>query len=47
MSAATMVAGGRGAVIDGLCRDVKKIKQLGFPVFVKGRVQPILMPAMR
>ncbi|WP_339796691.1 RraA family protein [Paenibacillus sp. FSL R5-0744] len=36
MSAATMVAGGRGAVIDGLCRDVKKIKQLGFPVFVKG-----------
>ncbi|WP_313639873.1 RraA family protein [Paenibacillus sp. FSL K6-0276] len=36
MSTATMVAGGRGAVIDGLCRDVKKIKQLGFPVFVKG-----------
>ncbi|WP_405174452.1 RraA family protein [Paenibacillus sp. FSL H8-0261] len=36
MSAATIVAGGRGAVIDGLCRDVKKIKQLGFPVFVKG-----------
>lgn len=36
MSAAMKVAGGRGAVIDGLCRDVKKIKQLGFPVFVKG-----------
>jgi len=36
MSAATKVVGGRGAVIDGLCRDVKKIKQLGFPVFVKG-----------
>ncbi|AOH54381.1 hypothetical protein ABE28_008435 [Peribacillus muralis] len=36
MSTATKVAGGRGAVIDGLCRDIKKIKELGFPVFAKG-----------
>lgn len=36
MSTATKVAGGRGAVIDGLCRDIKQIKQLGFPVFAKG-----------
>ncbi|MFE7083579.1 RraA family protein [Priestia megaterium] len=36
MSTATKVAGGRGAIIDGLVRDAKKIMELGFPVFIKG-----------
>ncbi|ARD85275.1 demethylmenaquinone methyltransferase [Ferroplasma acidiphilum] len=36
MSTATKVAGGRGAVIDGLSRDTKKIIKLDFPVFSVG-----------
>jgi 4-hydroxy-4-methyl-2-oxoglutarate aldolase len=36
MSTATKVAGGRGAIIDGLTRDVKKILDLNFPVFTVG-----------
>lgn len=36
MSTAVQVAGGRGAVIDGLTRDAKKIIEMGFPVFVAG-----------
>ncbi len=29
-----------GAVVDGLARDVKKIRQLGFPVFARG-IKPV------
>ena len=36
LSTAAMVRGARGAVIDGLIRDVKKILALGFPVFAAG-----------
>ncbi|MGF9714872.1 MULTISPECIES: RraA family protein [Paenibacillus] len=36
MSTATQVAGGRGAIIDGMVRDAKKILELGFPVFSIG-----------
>ena len=36
MSTAAMVRGARGAVVDGLIRDVKKIVALGFPVFAAG-----------
>lgn len=36
MSTATKIAGGRGAVIDGLSRDTKKIIKLDFPVFSVG-----------
>jgi 4-hydroxy-4-methyl-2-oxoglutarate aldolase len=36
MSTATKVAGGRGAIIDGLTRDSKKIIELNFPVFCTG-----------
>jgi|SRR5579875_111626 len=36
LSTAAMARGARGAVIDGLIRDVKKILQLGFPVFASG-----------
>lgn len=36
MSLATKVAGGRGAIVDGLVRDAKKIMELDFPIFVKG-----------
>lgn len=36
MSTATKVAGGRGAVIDGLSRDTKKIIKLDFSVFSVG-----------
>lgn len=37
LSTATKVRGGRGAVIDGFSRDVKKIMKLGnFPVFAVG-----------
>lgn len=36
LSTAAMARGARGAVIDGLIRDVKKILELGFPVFAAG-----------
>jgi len=40
MSTAARARGARGAVIDGLIRDVKKIEELGFPVFARG-IKPI------
>lgn len=36
LSTAAMVRGARGAVVDGLIRDVKKILTLGFAVFAAG-----------
>ena len=36
LSTATRARGGRGAVIDGLSRDSKKIIEMGFPVFSRG-----------
>jgi len=36
LSTAAKARGARGAVIDGLIRDVKKILSLGFPVFATG-----------
>ncbi|MBV9036603.1 MAG: RraA family protein [Acidobacteriaceae bacterium] len=36
LSTAAMARGARGAVVDGLIRDVKKILNLGFPVFASG-----------
>jgi 4-hydroxy-4-methyl-2-oxoglutarate aldolase len=36
LSTAAMARGARGAVVDGLIRDVKKIIALGFPVFAAG-----------
>ena len=36
LSTATKMRGGRGAVVDGLIRDTKKIRELGFPVFSAG-----------
>ena len=36
LSTAAMARGARGAVVDGLIRDVKKIVALGFPVFAAG-----------
>lgn len=40
LSTAAMTRGARGAVIDGLVRDVKKIQSLGFPVFATG-IKPV------
>lgn len=40
LSTAAMARGSRGAVVDGLVRDVKKILKLGFPVFAAG-VKPV------
>lgn len=40
LSTAATYRGASGAVIDGLSRDVKLIKKMGFPVFCKG-VRPI------
>jgi len=40
LSTAARARGARGAVIDGLVRDVRKILQLGFPVFAAG-VKPV------
>jgi len=34
------IRGARGAVIDGLVRDVKSIQRLGFPVFAMG-IKPV------
>ena len=36
LSTAATVRGGRGAVIEGYTRDVRKIEQMGFPVFTTG-----------
>ena len=36
LSTAARARGSRGAVIDGLVRDVRKIQELGFPVFARG-----------
>ncbi len=36
LSTRTKVLGGRGAVIDGLTRDVEDITEMGFPVFCAG-----------
>jgi 4-hydroxy-4-methyl-2-oxoglutarate aldolase len=36
MSMASKMRGARGALIDGLIRDTKKIRELGFPVFCVG-----------
>lgn len=40
LSTAARARGARGAVIDGLVRDVRKIHQLGFPVFARG-IKPV------
>lgn len=40
LSTAAKARGGRGAVVDGLVRDVKLIEQLGFPVFAAG-IKPL------
>jgi len=40
LSTAAQSRGARGAVIDGLVRDVKKIQALGFPVFATG-IKPV------
>jgi regulator of RNase E activity RraA len=40
LSTAARARGARGAVVDGLVRDVDKIEELGFPVFAAG-VKPV------
>lgn len=40
LSTASKARGARGAVIDGLVRDVQKIEELGFPVFASG-IKPV------
>ena len=40
LSTAALSRGARGAVIEGLVRDVKKIQELGFPVFATG-IKPV------
>jgi regulator of RNase E activity RraA len=40
LSTAAKARGARGAVVDGLVRDVRKIEQLGFPVFAAG-IKPV------
>jgi regulator of RNase E activity RraA len=40
LSTAAMARGARGAVIDGLVRDVRKIEKLGFAVFASG-IKPV------
>src|SRR5579859_4189860 len=40
LSTASKARGARGAVIDGLVRDVRKIEELGFPVFAAG-IKPV------
>ena len=40
LSTAAMARGARGAVVDGLVRDVKKIEALGFPLFAAG-IKPV------
>lgn len=36
LSTAAQARGARGAIVDGLIRDVRKIEELGFPVFAAG-----------
>jgi 4-hydroxy-4-methyl-2-oxoglutarate aldolase len=40
LSTAARARGSRGAVVDGLIRDVRKIEELGFPVFASG-IKPV------
>jgi 4-hydroxy-4-methyl-2-oxoglutarate aldolase len=40
LSTAAKVRGARGAVVDGLVRDMRKIEDLGFPVFAAG-IKPV------
>lgn len=40
LSTASRARGARGAVIEGLVRDVRKIEELGFPVFASG-IKPV------
>jgi 4-hydroxy-4-methyl-2-oxoglutarate aldolase len=40
LSTASRARGARGAVIDGLVRDIRKIEELGFPVFATG-IKPV------
>lgn len=40
LSTATKARGARGAVVDGLVRDVQKIEELGLPVFATG-IKPV------
>src|SRR5205823_14147552 len=40
LSTAARARGARGAVVDGLVRDVRKIESLGFPVFAAG-IKPV------
>lgn len=40
LSTAARARGARGAVVDGLVRDVRKIQNLGFPVFASG-IKPV------
>ena len=40
LSTAARARGARGAVVDGLVRDVKKIEEIGFPVFAAG-IKPV------
>lgn len=40
LSTASKVRGARGAVVDGLIRDIEKIEDLGFPVFAAG-IKPV------
>ena len=40
LSTAARARGARGAVVDGLVRDVRKIEKLGFPVFAVG-IKPV------
>lgn len=37
ISARTIHKGGRGAIVDGLSRDTEKVREMGFPVFSRGR----------
>jgi regulator of RNase E activity RraA len=40
LSTAALARGARGAVVDGLVRDVRRIEELGFPVFAAG-IKPV------
>src|SRR6266446_5270476 len=40
LSTAARARGARGAIVDGLVRDVQKIEELGFPVFAAG-IKPV------
>ena len=40
LSTAAVARGARGAVVDGLVRDVKKIETMGFPIFAAG-IKPV------